>query len=125
MTWVRKGRVKRVESNQAINHISPFRREWAAFLDAWCPLPAFRSCFVEVTQHSNDLLMNLWGRNLPILFFHHLGTAPPQIIFYYGNNQSCLNIVFMPVMWYMGTDSLLVNWHTNYFHIKLPVPRLM
>ena len=29
---------------------------------AWCPVPAFRSCFVEVAQHSNDLLMNLWGR---------------------------------------------------------------
>ena len=28
----------------------------------WCPLPAFRSYFVEVSQHSNDLLMNLWGR---------------------------------------------------------------
>ena len=39
-----------------------FRRERAAFLDAWCPLPAFRSCFVEVDQHSNALLMNLWGR---------------------------------------------------------------
>ena len=38
-----------------------FRREWAAFLGAWCPLPAFRSCFMEVAQHSNDLLMNLWG----------------------------------------------------------------
>ena len=38
-----------------------FRREWAAFLCAWCPLPAFRSCFVEVTQHSNDLLMSFFG----------------------------------------------------------------
>ena len=28
----------------------------------WCPPPAFRSCFVEVAQHSNDLLVNLWGR---------------------------------------------------------------
>ena len=36
-----------------------FRREWAAFLGAWCPPPAFRSCFVEVAQHSNDLLMIL------------------------------------------------------------------
>ena len=36
--------------------------QWAAFLGAWCPPPAFRSCFVEVAQHSNDLLMNLWGR---------------------------------------------------------------
>ena len=39
-----------------------FWRQWAAFLGAWCPLPAFRSCFVEFTQHSNVLLMNLWGR---------------------------------------------------------------
>ena len=39
-----------------------FPREWAAFLGAWCPPPAFRSCSVEVSQHSNDLLLNLWGR---------------------------------------------------------------
>ena len=39
-----------------------FQRQWAAFLGAWCPLPAFRSCFVEFTQHLNVLLMNLWGR---------------------------------------------------------------
>ena len=39
-----------------------FQRQWAAFLGAWCPLPAFRSCFVEFAQRSNVLLMNLWGR---------------------------------------------------------------
>ena len=39
-----------------------FQRNWAVFLGAWCPLSAFRSCFVEVVQHSNDLLMNSWGR---------------------------------------------------------------
>ena len=39
-----------------------FQRQWAAFLGAWCPPPAFRSCFVEFAQHSNDLSMNLWGR---------------------------------------------------------------
>ena len=39
-----------------------FWREWAAFLGAWCPPPAFRSCFVEFVQHSNDFSMNLWGR---------------------------------------------------------------
>ena len=39
-----------------------FWRQWAAFLGAWCPLPAFRSCFVEFSQCSNDVLMNLWGR---------------------------------------------------------------
>ena len=36
-----------------------FWTEWAAFLG---PPPAFRNCFVEVGQHSDDLLMNLWGR---------------------------------------------------------------
>ena len=38
------------------------QRQWAAFLGARCPLPAFRSCFVEFTQRLNVLLMNLWGR---------------------------------------------------------------
>ena len=36
-------------------------RQWAAFLGAWCPLLAFRSCFVEFTQRWNVLLMNLSG----------------------------------------------------------------
>ena len=39
-----------------------FWRQWAAFLGAWCPLQAFRSCFVVFAQHSNDLSMNLWER---------------------------------------------------------------
>ena len=39
-----------------------FWRQWSAFLGAWCPLPAFRSCFVEFAQRWNVLLMNLWGR---------------------------------------------------------------
>ena len=39
-----------------------FKRQWAAFLGVWCPLLAFRSCFVEFTQCWNVLLMNLWGR---------------------------------------------------------------
>ena len=39
-----------------------FQREWVAFLGVSCSLPAFRSCFVEVVQHSKDLLRNLWGR---------------------------------------------------------------
>ena len=39
-----------------------FRRQWAAFLGASCPLPAFRCCFVKFAQRSNDLSMNLWGR---------------------------------------------------------------
>ena len=39
-----------------------FQRQWAAFLGAWYPLPAFRSCSVEFAQGSNVLSMNLWGR---------------------------------------------------------------
>ena len=39
-----------------------FGSDWAAFLGAWCPPLVFRSCFVEVVKHPNDLLMNLWGR---------------------------------------------------------------
>ena len=39
-----------------------FWRQWSAFLGAWCPLPAFRSCFVKFTQRWNVLFMNLWGR---------------------------------------------------------------
>ena len=37
-------------------------KTWVAFLGAWCPLLAFRSCFVEFTWSLNVLLMNLWGR---------------------------------------------------------------
>ena len=36
-----------------------FRRQWAAFLGAWCPLLAIRSCFVQFAQCSNVLSMNL------------------------------------------------------------------
>ena len=39
-----------------------FSKRMCCISGAWCPLPVFRSCFEEVAQHSNDLLMNLWGR---------------------------------------------------------------
>ena len=54
-----------------------FQRQWAAFLGAWCPLPAFKSCFVEFTQRLNVLLMNLWGRKwFPCPILPHLGPPP-------------------------------------------------
>ena len=54
-----------------------FQRQWAAFLCAWCPLPEFRSCFVEFTQRLNVLLMNLWGRKwFPCPILPHLGPPP-------------------------------------------------
>ena len=58
-----------------------FWKEWAGFLDACCSLPAFKSCFVEIAQNSNDLLMNLWGRKwCTILFLHHLRTLPMDMV---------------------------------------------
>ena len=36
-----------------------FRRQWASFLGAWCPLLAIRSCFVKFAQRWIVLLMNL------------------------------------------------------------------
>ena len=58
-----------------------FWRDWAAFLRAWCPQPAFRSCFVEVAQHSHDLLMNLLGEKVisPSYSSAILG-LPPSIL---------------------------------------------
>ena len=38
-----------------------FWRDWTAFLDAWCPPSVSKSYFVEVDEHSNDLLVKLYG----------------------------------------------------------------
>ena len=49
-------------------------KSWVAFLGAWCPLPAIRSCFVEFTRCLNALLMNLWGRKCS-----SCPTPPPHV----------------------------------------------
>ena len=36
-------------------------KSWVVFLGAWCPLRAFRSCFVEFTRRLNALLFGLVG----------------------------------------------------------------
>ena len=74
-----------------------FWRECAAFLGAWCPPPAFRSCFVEVSQHSNDLLMILWGRQWP-----PLSIPPPSCLSFLG----LLDIVCHPLL--EGSDYYLI-----------------
>ena len=59
-----------------------FQRQRAAFLGAWCPLPAFRSCFVEFSQRSMFFQWICGGESgLPILFLHHLRTAPLCLAF--------------------------------------------
>ena len=65
-----------------------FQRECVAFLGTWCPPLVFRSCFVEVTQHLNDLLMNLWGRKwslcpIPLSWDH------PSTVFFKSNFWLC------------------------------------
>ena len=53
-----------------------FRRQWAAFLGAWCPLPAFRSCFVEFLSFQMFFWWIRRGESgLPVLFFCHLRTT--------------------------------------------------
>ena len=59
-----------------------FRRQRAAFLGAWCPLPAFRSCLWNLLS----IQMFFWwicGResDLPVLFFCHLRTTSKFILF--------------------------------------------
>ena len=67
-----------------------FRRQWAAFLGGWCPLPAFRSCSVEFVQRSNDLSMNLWGRKCSILVIFYKIMLYGQ--YYLSKSLNILNI---------------------------------
>ena len=60
-------------------------KSWAAFLGAWCPLPVFRSCFVEFTRRLNALLMNLWGRKCS-----PRPTPPPSSPFLFNRNLEWL-----------------------------------
>ena len=65
-----------------------FRRQWAAFLGAWCPLQVFMSCFVEFSQCSNVLLMNLWGRK------RYLCPISLSFIIYFMS-RVCLDLIFV------------------------------
>ena len=64
-----------LKTSPSIQH--SFQGQWAAFLGAWCPLPAIRSCFVEFAQHSNVLSMNFWGRK-----WSPHPTPPPSSLFH-------------------------------------------
>ena len=76
-----------------------FWRQWSAFLGAWCPLPAFRSCFVEFTQRWNVLLMNLWGRK-----WSPRPIPPPSSEF--PQHGILSSKVFLPVLWWPNCISL-------------------
>ena len=57
-----------------------FQRQWAAFLGAWCPLPAFRSCFVKFTQRSNVLLNEFVGEKVVSLSYSSAVLGLPSLI---------------------------------------------
>ena len=93
-----------------------FQREWAAFLEAWCPLPPSGSCFVEVAQHSNDFLMNLWGRKWsPILFLCPLNVSFLILLFCCGSSWGlsrcvCLCPHGFPTIIEQKAESRLFLW---------------
>ena len=53
-----------------------FQRQWAAFLGPWCPLPAFRNCFLEFAQHS---MFFRWicEEKVVFLFYSSTTLGPP------------------------------------------------
>ena len=58
-------------------------KSWVAFLGAWCPLPAFRSCFVEFTQRLNFFWWICGEESvLPVLLLRHLGSSPNHLYFF-------------------------------------------
>ena len=52
-----------------------FQKEWAAFMGAWCPLPVFRNCFVEVALSIQMIFWWICGgkSGLPVLFLQYVG----------------------------------------------------
>ena len=66
--------------------LPPFEENGLPF---WVPGVLCQHCFVEVVQHPNELLMNLWERKWsPVLFLRHLGTAPRY--FSWANRFVCV-----------------------------------
>ena len=49
---------KRKRKKRKTNFFPSLQRQWVAFLGAWCPLLAIRSCFVNFVQRSIVLSMN-------------------------------------------------------------------
>ena len=85
-----------------------FQRQWAALLHAWCPLLAFRSCFVEFAQRSNFFFFFfLWicggESGIPILFLHHLRTAPRKLAF---SSQAAGHCWVFQICWHIECSTL-------------------
>ena len=89
-----------------------FWREWAAFLGAWCPLPAFRSSFF-VNLLSVHMFFQWFcggGCGLSVLFLHYLRTAPQSVFL---NWHLLMKLGFYPLQdWEMQvlSSSLITFW---------------
>ena len=63
-----------------------FWRQWAAFLGAWCPLPAFRSFLWNLLSFQMFFWWICGGESgLPVLFLCHLRIASPTPVFLPGD----------------------------------------
>ena len=92
-----------------------FWRQWAAFLGAWCPLPAFRICFVEFSQPSMFFQWICGGESgLPILYLRHLRTCPPRVF----SNESALQIRW-PKYWSFSFSISLSNEYSGLISFRI------
>ena len=95
------GKVSIPNSSLSLSSIfcpAALQREWAAFLGAWCPPPAFRTCFVEVAQHSNNLLMSLWEKKWS--YSSAILGLPPEYIICRCSSYS-IGCIFILLCWGM------------------------
>ena len=99
-----------------------FWRQWAAFLGAWCPLPAFRSCLWYLLNIQVFFRWICGGEiDLPVLFLHHLRTTPilPFLfpVLFTRPNSSASN---MYPAYYMLLSNLFSSFHTFCFCLLDP-----
>ena len=83
-----------------------------------CPPLVFRSSFVSVAQHSNDLLMNLLGRKWsPILFLRHLGTPHDDYFYLHSKNLLLVSVLFLSFVLWSLLPFLLFEGYYSTYHI--------
>ena len=68
-----------------------FQRQWAAFLCTWCPLPAFRSCFVEFTEFKCSF-DEFVGEKVVSLSYSSTILGPPSVIVFISKIIQLRNI---------------------------------
>ena len=92
-----------------------FRRQWAAFLGAWCPLPAFRSCFMEFTQRSKCSFDEFVGEK--VVSLSCLSAILGLPLFLLCSMLSRFVIAFLP-----RSKCLLISWLQSLSAVILEPP---